>query len=62
MSVGDTTADSIIWVPGETGGKNIYGSSVSAPTTGNQDEGETFAEEAVDALHDRLVASGILPD
>lgn len=60
MAVGDRTADSIIWVPGETTGKTYTGASVSAPTTSNQTEGQTYADNAVDVLHDRLVASGIL--
>jgi len=31
MAAGDNTADSIIWVPGEAAGKDIYGQSATLP-------------------------------
>jgi hypothetical protein len=58
MSVGDTTEDSVIWVPGESAGKDIYGETAALPVDADTGEIDT----AIDALHDRLVASGVLPD
>lgn len=67
MSVGDTTEDSIIWVPGEATGKDIYGISSSLPSdllstvSGTAGLASTaYVDSAVTALTNRLVASGVL--
>ncbi len=65
MAAGDNTATSIIWVPGESAGKDIYGVAHALPA--NEDAAgstaaQVYADAAVDVLHDRLVASGILPN
>ena len=73
MAVGDNTANSIIWVPGESKGYGIAGPSaglknVPAAVSGlslndaNAQHGAVVIAEAyTDVLHARLVASGYLP-
>lgn len=64
---GSTTGTSIIWVAGETKGYNQSGElinvsgNIPADGTGLLSDAEAYADSAVDALHDRLVASGVLP-
>ena len=52
---GSLDTPSVIWVVGDTTGKNQLGETVTV-------SGYVFdaVDTAVDALHDRLVASGIL--
>lgn len=56
LAVGDRTVDSVLWVPGEAHGKDIYGVEADIPVS---DESANTA--AIDALRDELVASGVLP-
>lgn len=62
---GNLNSDSVIWVVGDTTGKNALGQSATIPLdiTASGASGlasQAYVDAAVDVLHDRLVASGIL--
>ena len=46
----DTTAESVIWVPGEEQGKDIFGESVDAPSV----TGDELTAARVDLTEDEL--------
>lgn len=59
---GSLNNPSVIWVAGEVSGKNEVGATVvvSGYLPESSSDLEAYADNAVDVLHDRLVASGIL--
>lgn len=71
MAAGDNTATSIIWVAGESAGKDIYGVAHALPVdtdTADNTAANVYAaaqaaavNTSLNVLHTRLVASGILP-
>lgn len=68
MTVGNNSADSVIWVPGESTGRDYTGHPKSPPVDPNTALDAATLAAAVaaakaytDALHAKLTASGILP-
>ena len=65
-NTGDRTRDSILWVPGESTGRDYTGATVAVPASGNLDEeaiaSTAYTDTKVNALKTRLVASGVLPN
>jgi hypothetical protein len=63
---GSINTPSVIWVAGETQGRNQSGAVVTISgflpesNSGIEVDVESYADSVVKVLHDRLVASGIL--
>lgn len=58
---GNLDSDSVIWVIGESAGKDGLGDTAALPVS-EDTSGLTAAEAYTDALETRLVASGVLPN